>query len=147
MSATGTVCLLRRPDDFLLPSPKRSPLVKPGRYVGATTAVKKYSYKGARDYLVLSFDLFDSAEAMGTLARPLARAVPYFISLNSLGPRSKYARLLAILFPDRPEGRASSELVGALVEVEVETVMTDAEQEDLPEGLHYSRVARVLARA
>jgi hypothetical protein len=138
----------RRADDFLLPSPKRSPLVEPGRYVGVTTAVKRHSYKGIRDYLLLSFDLFANHDGMVN-GEVVAQGVPHFMSLDSVGPRSKYSRLLSIFFPDRPQAErlAASDLLGKVAEVEVETVVLDASQEALLEELRYSRVSEVLRRA
>jgi hypothetical protein len=138
----------RRHGDDFLPSPKRSPLVTPGPYVGVSTAAKKHSYKSIRDYLIVAFDLWASAEGMSNGEVPVARGVPYFINLNAVGPRSKFARFLALFFPDRPQAErlAVSDLLGKVAEVTVKTVMLDAAQKSLPEELRYSRISEVIAR-
>jgi len=131
-------------DDFL-PSLFRRPRVKPGRYVGVTTAVEKRSYRGARDYLMVSFDLFESAEALGN-GEQVAHDVPAFFNIVKAGSLSKYGRLLALVFPDGGAPGRFSDLIGKALEVEVVTVEIDGSQAALPEASHYSRVSEVLGR-
>ena len=137
----------RRSDDFLLPTPKTYPLVKPGRYIGVTTAVAKKNYRGAREYLAVTFTLFSSADALGD-GEVLASGIPGFFNLAG-GPASRYARLVRLIFPDsRQQQRLrSSDLIGKALEVEVVTVGKDGDEKALPEVNHYSKVSEVIGRA
>jgi hypothetical protein len=130
----------RRPDDFLLPLPKPLPLVEPGRYVGVSKKVEKRSYYGAREYLLITFDLFKDAEALGNGVVPIARGVKGYFNIG--GGHSRYARLLGLIFngavPDRPRSDVFQDRAFA---VDVETVRTDQKQRALP--VHYSKVSEV----
>ena len=135
-----------RDDDFALTIPKQYHLVKPGRYIGVTATVRKKSYNGVRDYLVITFDLFESPEALGSGEEPIARGTPGFFNLGS-GPASRYARLLRLLFPEgQPRSLKASDLVRKAFEIEVITVECDANGKTLPESSHYTKVSEVVGR-
>jgi hypothetical protein len=135
-----------RDDDFALPIPKQYPLVKPGVYVGVTAAVRKGNYNGARAYLAVSFDVFESAEALGSGEEAIATGVPGFFNLES-GPASRYARFLRLLFPEgQPRSLRATDLVGKALEVEVVTVECNPNGKTLPESSHYSKVSEVVGR-
>lgn len=133
--------------DFALPLPGQYPLVKPGRYVGITTTVRQKSYNGMRDYLVILFDLFESLEALGCGEEPIARGVPGFFNLES-GPRSRYADLLRLVFPEgQPRRLNASDLVGKAFELEVATVERDPNGKPISEFSQYTKVSEVVGRA
>jgi hypothetical protein len=135
-----------RDDDFALPIPKQYPLVKPGAYVGVTAAVRKGNYNGARAYLVILFDLFESAEALGSGEEAIATGVPGFFNLAS-GPACRYARLLRLLFPEGPPRYLrATDLIGKALEVEVVTVECNSNGKTVPESGHYTKVSEVVGR-
>jgi|HubBroStandDraft_6_1064221.scaffolds.fasta_scaffold597479_2 hypothetical protein len=136
----------RRPDDFLLPAPKgHTPLVKPGSYVGVTTEVIKRSYRGARDYLVVYFDLFVSAHELGAGVPPVARGIPGFFNLVA-GPSSNYAKLVRLIFPEIGQQRLpSSALIGKQLLVEVRTVEKDSDGQ--AQSDQWSKVWKVVGHA
>jgi hypothetical protein len=135
-----------RDDDFALPIPKHYPLVKPGRYIGVTATVRKGNYNGARAYLVILFDLFESPEALGSGEEAIAKGAPGFFNLES-GPASRYARLLRLLFPEgQPRSLRATDLIGKALEVEVVTVECDPNGKTLPESSHYTKVSMVVGR-
>lgn len=133
-------------EDFALPTPQPYPLVKPGKYIGVAITVRRKNYNGVRPYLQMLFDLFDSSESLGCGEQPIARGVPGFFNLGS-GSASRYARLLALLFPQGPPRRLrASDLVGKALEVEVITVERDSNGKPLPETSYYSRIVEVVGR-
>ena len=131
-------------DDFALPIPRQYPLVKPGHYIGVTATVRKGNYNGARAYLVILFDLFTSAEALGSGEEAIAKGVPGFFNLES-GSASRYARLLQLLF-GQPRSLRATDLVGKALEVEVVTVECNPNGRILPGSSHYSKVSEVVGR-
>lgn len=136
----------RRPDEELpLPAPTPYPLVEPSRYLGVTRRVAKRSWHGARDYLVITFDLFTSMEAMGNGEVPIARGVPAFFNLSS-GPASKYVRLLQTLFPDGQLPKKLGDLIGKAVVIDVVTVDRDQTGKPIPKLSQYSKVSEVVGR-
>jgi len=120
--------------------------VKPDRYVGVTTSITKKSYRGARGYLVIAFDLFASAEAVGNGEVPIARGIPGYFNLAG-GAASRYALLIGLLSNGNgPRPLRSSDLLGKAFEVDVITVERDGDEKALPEAFHYSKVASVIGR-
>jgi hypothetical protein len=133
-------------EDFPLMVPNKRPFVKPGRYIGVITAVKKENFRGMRDLLKVLFDVWENEEALGNGEAPVARGIPGFFPLGG-GPGSKYARLLQIIFRGDIANRHASDLIGKALEIDVATVVQDSEENKTPDDVHYSKMSQVLSRA
>jgi hypothetical protein len=131
---------------------EKRPLVKPGVYVARTASASLVKFKGQRDQVEIGFDLYESADDLGTGVAPVTRGVPGFFNVTNdngrkVGDASKYARVLGVLFGIEEPPAALRAVIGHAVEVEVVTVDRDSAGKPKDESRWYSKVAEVLRRA